>query len=102
MRIGKQVLRDLIEDLPEEVEIDELLYRVYLRVKLEEAEEDLRAGRVFSHKEVEAETARWFGEDKRVEGGWRKEIERRIVGLDEGVVEPVSWEEVKARIFGRP
>lgn len=62
MRIGKQALRDLIEDLPEEVEIDEVLYRVYLRGKLEEAEEDARAGRVVSHEEVEAETARWFAE----------------------------------------
>jgi predicted transcriptional regulator len=60
MRIGKQELRDLIEDLPEEVEINEMLYRIYLRSELAEAEEDVRAGRVVTHEEVEAETARWL------------------------------------------
>jgi putative addiction module component (TIGR02574 family) len=77
MRIGKQALRDLVEDLPEEVEIDDVLDRIYLLESLEtKAEEG-------------------------VEEAWRKEIERRMAELDEGVVEPVSWEEVQARVFGR-
>jgi predicted transcriptional regulator len=63
MRIEKQQLRSLIEELPEEsVEMDEVLYRLYLLGKLEAAEEDVRAGRVLTQEEVEAETAKWFSE----------------------------------------
>lgn len=114
MRIGKQALRELIEDLPEEeVEIDEVLHRVYLRGKPEAAEEDIRADRLLSQAlrlgegeradlaghlldsldETEAETG--------VEEAWRNEVARRMAELDEGVVKPVSWEEVQARVFGR-
>jgi hypothetical protein len=60
MRIEKQELLKLMEDLPEQVEVDEVFYRLYLREKLTAAEEDVEAGRVLSHEEVTAETAKWF------------------------------------------
>jgi predicted transcriptional regulator len=60
MRIEKQELLKLMEDLPEQVEVDEVFYRLYLREKLTAAEEDVEAGRVLSHEEVVAETAKWF------------------------------------------
>jgi len=59
MTIVKKRLLELIDDLPEEVEIDEVMYRLYLRQKLEEAERDVREGRVTSHEEVVKETSRW-------------------------------------------
>lgn len=62
MRIAKHELQQLVEDLPEQVEVDEVLYRLYLREKLITAEEDVRTGRVLSHEEVVAETAKWFTE----------------------------------------
>ena len=62
MRINKQELHKLVEDLPEPVETDEVLYRLYLREKLNAAEEDVREGRVLTHEEVVAETAKWFRE----------------------------------------
>lgn len=60
MIIEKQELLKLMEDLPEQVEVDEVFYRLYLREKLAAAEEDVEAGRVLSHEEVVAETAKWF------------------------------------------
>jgi len=60
MRIAKQELLKLMEDLPEQVEVDEVFYRLYLREKLTAAEEDIEAGRVLSHEAVVAETAKWF------------------------------------------
>lgn len=60
MTIGKQQLLELIKGLPEEVDIDELMYRLYLTQKLEAAEKDVREGRLISHEEVVKETSRWF------------------------------------------
>jgi hypothetical protein len=52
MRIAKTQLIRLVENLPETVEIEEVLYRLALREKLDTAEEDVRAGRVLSEDEV--------------------------------------------------
>ena len=32
---------------------------------------------------------------------WSKEIERRVAELDAGTVETISWEEVRAELFGQ-
>ena len=60
MTIAKQQVLELIKDLPEEVDIDEIIYRLYLRQKLESAEKDVREGRLVSHEEVVKETSKWF------------------------------------------
>lgn len=60
MRIDKQELHKIVEDLPEPIEMDEVLYRLYLREKLDAAEEDVREGRLITHEDVVAETSKWF------------------------------------------
>ena len=60
MIIAKQQVINMIEDLPERIDVDELMYRLYLREKLEAAEEDVREGRLISHEEVVKETTKWF------------------------------------------
>ena len=62
MRIERTQLLRLVENLPETVEIEEVLYRLSLRERLEAAEEDIRAGRVLSEDEVATEIAQWFSE----------------------------------------
>jgi len=58
--IAKQQVFELIEDLPDELDIDEIMYRLYVRQKLETAEKDVREGRIISHEEVVRETSKWF------------------------------------------
>ena len=60
MRIARTELLRLVENLPETVEIEEVLYRLSLRERLEAAEEDIREGRVLSEDEVAVEIAQWF------------------------------------------
>jgi hypothetical protein len=52
MIITKQQVLDMIKELPEKIDVDELMYRLYLRQKLEAAEADVREGRLISHEEV--------------------------------------------------
>jgi putative addiction module component (TIGR02574 family) len=37
---------------------------------------------------------------KDVEAAWSEEIKRRLSEIDSGAVELVSWEEVRAELFG--
>ncbi len=59
MTITKQQVLEIVKELPEEVDIDEIMYRLYLRQKLEAAEKDVREGRIVSHEEVVKETSTW-------------------------------------------
>lgn len=60
--IAKTQLLKLVEELPETVEIEDVLYRLALRERLEAAEDDIREGRILSEEEVDDEIARWFSE----------------------------------------
>ena len=60
MTITKRQVMDIVKDPPEKVDIDEIVYRLYLRQKLEAAEKDVKAGRVLSHAQVVKETSKWL------------------------------------------
>jgi hypothetical protein len=56
MSLAKQQVIDLLSDLPEDVDIDEIIYRLYIRQKLELAEKDVHDGSLVSHAEVVRES----------------------------------------------
>lgn len=56
--IPKEEVIELVRQLPDQVEIEELIYRLYLREKLAAAEEDI-AGHTLSAEEARAEAASW-------------------------------------------
>ncbi len=60
--IARNQLMEMVEELPEEIDVDDMIYRLYLRQKLETAEKDIEEGRVISHEDVMRETSKWFGE----------------------------------------
>jgi len=59
MTIAKQQVLELLKELPDEVDIDDIMYRLYLRQKLDAAEKDVSEGAVISHEEVVKETSKW-------------------------------------------
>jgi hypothetical protein len=59
MTISRAEVLELIRQLPEEVDIEDLIYRLYLREKLAAAEADIAAGRTLSAEEVRAQAASW-------------------------------------------
>jgi hypothetical protein len=59
MTIPKQEVFELLGQLPDEVDIEELIYRLYLREKLAAAEADITAGRALSAEEVRENALKW-------------------------------------------
>ena len=45
-------LTELIEVRPKNIDLDKLLYEVYVRAKLAEAEDDIKQGRWSTHEQV--------------------------------------------------
>lgn len=59
-RVRKSDVLEMLRDMPDEIEPEELMYRLYLKQKLEAGETALREGRVIPHDEVVRRTAQWF------------------------------------------
>lgn len=60
MEIAKSKLEVLLKEFPDKVDIDEVMYRIYLLQKIEAGEEDIKEGRILSHKDaVERLSKKW-------------------------------------------
>ena len=60
MLLAKQQILEMINNLPEEIDVDELMYRLYLWQKLQSAEDDVSKGRLLSHEDLTKESSQWF------------------------------------------
>jgi hypothetical protein len=56
----KNDILELLRDMPEEIDADELMYRLYLRQKLEASEAAVEDGNVLSHEEVVRRSEEWL------------------------------------------
>lgn len=59
MTIKKKEMLQLVRQLPDNVDIEELIYRLYLREKLAAAEKDIAAGRTLSAQDMRRQAAQW-------------------------------------------
>lgn len=60
MNISKAKLETLFKELPENVDIEEVMYRLYLLQKIEAGERDIKEGRTLSHKDaMERLSGKW-------------------------------------------
>jgi len=57
--VAKADVLDLVEALPDDIDIEDLIYRLYLREKLAAAEADIAAGRTVSADEARSQAASW-------------------------------------------
>ena len=60
MRLAKKQILDMVKEMPNKVNVDEVMYRLYLAKKIEAGEQDIRAGRTLSHERVKKEIKKWF------------------------------------------
>lgn len=52
MTVAKRQVLNLVRDFPEKIDIDDLMYRLYLLKKIEAGESDIRKGKTLSHQEA--------------------------------------------------
>ena len=56
----KEKVRQVVEDFPEEVDVDALMEKLYLLQKIETAERELSNGEGIPDAEVEERLAKWL------------------------------------------
>lgn len=60
METPKQQVQDILENLPEDASLEDIQYHIYVRQKIEQGLDDVAAGRVISHEEVQRRLAKWL------------------------------------------
>jgi hypothetical protein len=56
----KREIQELLDQMPDELDPEQLMHELYLKMKLDRAEEAVAEGRVVSHEEVIRQTEAWF------------------------------------------
>lgn len=59
MQTAKQEALDTIKNLPDNVDYEEILYRLYVLNKVHQGLEDVEADRVITSEELEREMEQW-------------------------------------------
>ena len=60
METAKDQVQQILEKLPEDASLEDIQYHIYVRQKIEQGLEDVAAGRVISHSEVQQRLAKWL------------------------------------------
>lgn len=59
MKTLKQEVIDAIQAMPEDAELDDIMYRVYVLDKIRQGQQDVREGKVFTSEELKKEIQTW-------------------------------------------
>jgi hypothetical protein len=59
MTIAKSRVAEMFKGLPEKVDLDDLMYRLYLLKKIEKGEADIREKRTISHEDLLKKVKKW-------------------------------------------
>lgn len=60
MESAKEQVQQILEMLPEDASLEDIQYHIYVRQKIEQGLEDVEAGRVVTHAEVQRRLAKWL------------------------------------------
>ena len=60
MQVAKNELLDLVNQMPEECELEDVQYRLYVLDKIKRGQKDIKEGRTMSHEDVKNRlSAKW-------------------------------------------
>ena len=60
METAKDQVQQILEMLPEDASLEDIQYHIYVRQKIQQGLDDVAAGRVVSHEEVQRRLEKWL------------------------------------------
>jgi predicted transcriptional regulator len=57
--VAKEMARTVIDSLPQEASLDEIIHALYVRAKFERGEREIRQGLGIPHEEVKKRLQKW-------------------------------------------
>lgn len=62
MSVVKEIVEEILEQLPDDTTLEEFQYRLFVRQKIEQGLADVEAGRVISHDEAKQRMQKWLSQ----------------------------------------
>ncbi len=59
MTVMKSQVAEMVKNLPEKVDLEDFMYRLYLLQKIEKGESDIRGKRTISHEDLLKKIRKW-------------------------------------------
>ena len=60
MDTAKAQVQKILQMLPEDASLEDIQYHIYVRQKVQQGLDDVEAGKIVSHSEVQSRLAKWF------------------------------------------
>lgn len=60
METAKEQVQQILEKLPEDASLEDIQYHIYVRQKIQQGVDDVEAGRIISHSDVQQRLAKWL------------------------------------------
>jgi predicted transcriptional regulator len=60
METAKEQVQQILQKLPEDASLEDIQYHIYVRQKIQQGMDDVEAGRVLTHAEVQERLAKWL------------------------------------------
>lgn len=57
---SKDAARRIIEQMPDDASLEDIMYQLYFRATIDRGLEELRTGKTVSHEEVKRSLAKWL------------------------------------------
>ena len=57
---GKEQTREVLDNLPEDATLNDILYALYVRARAEQGLQEIRDGKGIPHEEVKREFQKWL------------------------------------------
>lgn len=62
MPAAKEIVEEILEQLPDDTTLEEVQYRLFVRQKIEQGLADVEAGKVVSHEEAKRRMQKWLSQ----------------------------------------
>lgn len=62
MPATKEIVEEILEQLPDDTTLEEVQYRLFVRQKIEQGLADVEAGKVVSHEEAKQRMQKWLSQ----------------------------------------
>lgn len=60
MKKAKQIVRQILDDIPEDATLEDIQYHIYVQEKINNGLRDIEEGRVIDNKEIEKRMMKWL------------------------------------------
>jgi len=97
---AKEQLRSVLDELPDEASLEDIVHEFYLRSVMERGIDDVETGRLIPHEEVKRDFLQRAGASS-TELDAKEQLRRQVHQLADALTESATWDDVLYAVYMR-